>query len=97
MQYKQLRATQDQMKAEVLKEGAYLKENNGVFYPFITDEGKQFQSWLIFMPFVAGFVCVTSASSSSPLAPPIPPHPPNQQQNPSYFRAGINEAKIFNY
>lgn len=36
MQYMQLHATQDQMKAEVFKEDAYLKENNGVSYPFLT-------------------------------------------------------------
>lgn len=75
MQYKQLRATQDQMKAEVSKEGAYLRENNGVSYPFVTAEGKRFQSWFIFMPFIAGFVCVASASSSNPLTPPCLPTP----------------------
>lgn len=37
MQYMQLHATQDQMKAEVFREDAYLKKNKtGVSYPFLS-------------------------------------------------------------
>lgn len=60
MQYMQLHATPDQLKAEVYEEDVYLKENNSFLCFLNCDEGKQFQNWLIFMTFVAGFVCVTS-------------------------------------
>lgn len=36
MQYMQLHATQDQLKAEVYKEAVYLKENNTVSFSFLS-------------------------------------------------------------
>lgn len=53
---------------------------------FNCDEGKQFQNWVIFMTFVAGFVCVTSL---------FPTRKKKKKSN--HFRVGTNEAKIFNY